>query len=113
LPEYHSQVPRSDTLGTRTIVRFDPRAPRPTEPLLVGKYIVARKPMPGSVHTLYLIMDGHDVARSLISVPSEQDCADALRALEQRRRANSPEGRELRLIKRAKHAKAFRIKEAA
>lgn len=86
------QVPqeptRRDTIGLRTRVKYDPMAPRATTPIMVGKYVVARRPLHGSVHTLYMIMDGTTVVGTSISVPDEADCSAAL-ARHRRTRAAS------------------------
>ncbi|CAE6693168.1 beta-hexosaminidase [Paraburkholderia nemoris] len=80
-PRLHApQEPtRRDTIGLRSIVHYDPMAPRATTPVMVGKYVVARRPLAGSVHTLYMILDGTDVVGTSISHPNEDDCAAALR----------------------------------
>ncbi|WP_186137371.1 beta-hexosaminidase [Burkholderia gladioli] len=69
---------RSDTLSVRTRVHYDRDARRPTTPILVGSTVVMRRPLPDSIYTEYLIMDGNDVARRQISMPSEADCKSAL-----------------------------------
>jgi len=51
---------------------------RPTTPILVSKTVVARRPLQGSVHTLYMIMDGATVVSTSITVPNEHDCAAAI-----------------------------------
>lgn len=73
-------APRNDTLSVRTRVHFDRDARRPTTPILVGTTVVMRRPLPDSIYTEYLIMDGHQVVRTQISVPSEADCKSALDA---------------------------------
>lgn len=82
MQKHRLQVPqepaRRDTIGLRTYVKYDPMAPRATTSIMVGKYVVARRPLHGSVHTLYIIMDGSTVVSTSISVPNEQDCAAAL-----------------------------------
>ncbi|CAG4906300.1 beta-hexosaminidase [Paraburkholderia saeva] len=69
---------RRDTIGLRSIVTYDPMAPRPTTPIMVGQYVVARRPLHGSVHTLYMILDGTQIVGTSISYPSEADCASAV-----------------------------------
>lgn len=76
--QVEQNVTRRDTIGLRTIVKYDPMAPRPTTPVMVGKHVVARRPLSGSVHTLYLILDGAEVVQTLISYPSEGDCETAV-----------------------------------
>ncbi|AXF22307.1 beta-hexosaminidase [Burkholderia pyrrocinia] len=78
---------RRDTLSLRTIVHYDPNARRPSTPILVGKYVVGRRPLPDSVHTLYMILDGAEIAHSQISIPSEGDCASAIKRLRDAKRA--------------------------
>ncbi|WP_321891742.1 beta-hexosaminidase [Paraburkholderia tropica] len=73
-----SQQSRRDTLGLRSVVFYDPRAPRPTTPVMVGQYVVARRPLLDSIYTLYMILDGKTVVRTQISYPSEEDCASAV-----------------------------------
>jgi hypothetical protein len=105
------ELSRRDTLGTRTIVRCDPRAPRPTTSVMVGKYVVARRPLPDSVHTLYMVMDGAEVVGTSISYPSEGDCASFFSRRKQQRAAALTAS----AIEKAKKRKprALRIKEAA
>ncbi len=74
-------VERRDTLSLRTITRYDRNARRPSTPILIGKYVVGRRPLPDSVHTEYLILDGAEIARRLISIPDEGNCADAIKRL--------------------------------
>jgi hypothetical protein len=78
---------------------------------MVGKYVVARRPLQGSVHTLYMIMDGHDICGTSISHPGEADCASAI----ERNRMKSAASMTKVAIAAAKKRKprALRIKEAA
>ena len=105
---------RRDTIGLRTIVKYDPMAARPTTPILVGKYVVARKPIGDSVHTLYMIMDGRDVVRTQISYPSAADCESAIRAAAN---ARTETARALAKAKKSGRkgwqARPMRVKEAA
>ncbi|WP_334033752.1 beta-hexosaminidase [Burkholderia cepacia] len=80
-------VERRDTLSLRTITRYDRNARRPSTPILIGKYVVGRRPLADSVHTEYLILDGAEIAGKQISVPSEGDCADAIKRLRDAKRA--------------------------
>lgn len=80
LPPPMPESNRRETIGIRSIVKYDPMAPRPTTPMMVGEHVVARRPLQGSVHTLYMILDGTDVVRTSISVPSADDCRDAINA---------------------------------
>ncbi|NTZ07270.1 beta-hexosaminidase [Burkholderia metallica] len=80
-------VERRDTLSLRTITRYDRNARRPSTPILVGKYVVGRRPLADSVHTEYLILDGTEVAHKQISIPSEGDCATAIKRLRDAKRA--------------------------
>lgn len=109
------QVPqeptRRDTIGLRTYVKYDPMAPRATTPVMVGKYVVARRPLQGSVHTLYMVMDGNAIVGASISYPSEDDCAAAVKRI----RLKQAESLAVRTITKAKDRKprAMRVKEAA
>ena len=80
-------VERRDTLSLRTITRYDRNARRPSTPILIGKYVVGRRPLADSVHTLYLILDGAEIAGTQISIPSEGDCASAIKRLREAKRA--------------------------
>ncbi|MEK7892272.1 beta-hexosaminidase [Burkholderia contaminans] len=80
-------VERRDTLSLRTVVRYDRNAKRPTTPILVGKYVVGRRPLADSLHTLYMILDGTEIAGTQISIPSEGDCASAIKRLRDAKRA--------------------------
>ncbi|KAG8154214.1 beta-hexosaminidase [Burkholderia catarinensis] len=82
-----ADVERRDTLSLRTIVRYDPKARRPSTPILVGKYVVGRRPLADSVHTEYLILDGTEIAGKQISIPDEGNCADAIKRLRDAKRA--------------------------
>ena len=105
---------RRDTIRLRTIVKYDPMAARPTTLILVGKYVVARKPIADSVHTLYMIMDGRDVVRTQISYPSVADCEGAIRAAAN---ARTETARALAKAKKSSRkgwqARPMRVKEAA
>ncbi|WP_367190225.1 beta-hexosaminidase [Burkholderia sp. Ed8] len=80
-------VERRDTLSLRTITRYDRNARRPSTPILVGKHVVGRRPLADSVHTEYLILDGTEIADKQISIPSEGDCATAIKRLRDAKRA--------------------------
>ncbi|WP_175766009.1 beta-hexosaminidase [Burkholderia ambifaria] len=80
-------VDRRDTLSLRTIVRYDRNARRPSTPILIGKYVVGRRPLVDSVHTEYLILDGNEIAAKQISIPSEGDCETAIKRLRDAKRA--------------------------
>lgn len=80
-------VERRDTLSLRTVVRYDPNAPRPSTPILIGKYVAHRRPLADSVHTEYLILDGTEIAGKQISIPDEGNCADAIKRLRDAKRA--------------------------
>jgi hypothetical protein len=74
----HRDVDRSDTLTLHTHTPYDPNAPRATKPIMVGQFVVARRPYSNTQYTLYSIMDGSTVLRESISMPSLEDCASAL-----------------------------------
>lgn len=112
IPTPHEEVARRDTIGLRTILRYDPMAPRPATPVLVGRYVVARRPLDQSVHTLYMIMDGKNVVATLISHPSENDCATAIK---RHRCAVSMAANKIKAsaVPKKRKARALRTKEAA
>ena len=80
-------VERRDTLSLRTIARYDRNKRRPSTPILIGKYVVGRRPLADSVHTEYLILDGTEIAHKQISIPDEGNCADAIKRLRDAKRA--------------------------
>ncbi|WP_175981394.1 beta-hexosaminidase [Burkholderia sp. BCC1630] len=80
-------VERRDTLSLRSVARYDRNEKRPTTPILVGKYVVGRRPLADSLYTLYMILDGAEIAGTQISIPSEGDCADAIKRLRDAKRA--------------------------
>ncbi|MFM0315980.1 beta-hexosaminidase [Paraburkholderia nemoris] len=102
---------RRDTIGLRSIVHYDPMAPRASTPVIVGKYAVARRPLAGSVHTLYMILDGVQVVGTSISYPSEDDCASAIKR-NQRKKAESLAESTIAKAKKRK-PRAMRVKEVA
>jgi hypothetical protein len=100
-----------DTIGLRSIVHYDPMAPRATTPVMVGKYVVARRPLAGSVHTLYMILDGTQVVGTAISYPTEDDCAAAVKR-NHRKQAESLAERAIAKAKKRK-PRSMRVKEVA
>jgi hypothetical protein len=78
--------------------------------MLVGKYVVARRPLHGSVHTLYMIMDGSTVVSTSISVPNEWDCETAINKHRRKQAANLT---DKTIAKAKRNPRALRIKEAA
>ncbi|MDN7640370.1 beta-hexosaminidase [Burkholderia cenocepacia] len=107
-------VVRRDTLSLRRVVRYDRDAKRPTTPILVGKYIVARRPLADSVHTLYMILDGTEIAGTQISYPSEDDCASAVKRLHDAKRALEAEAAAvITRAKKPRKSRALTIREAA
>lgn len=100
---------RRDTIGLRSAFHYDPMAPRATTPVMVGKYVVARRPLAGSAHTLYMILDGTDVVGTSISCPNEDDCAVAVKR-NHRMQAESPADRTIAKAKNRK-PRAMRVKE--
>ena len=105
----HRDVERRDTLLLRSAFHYDPMAPRATTPVLLGTFIVVRRPLLGTIYTEYLIMDGPDILRTLISHPDEQDCATAVSAYRRSIAARIVGD----TIKKAKKPRALRIKEVA
>jgi len=114
MQKHRLQVPpeptRRDTIGLRTYVKYDPMAPRATTPMMVGKHVVARRPLHGSVHTLYMILDGSAVVGTSISVPNEYDC-DA--AVNKHRRKQAANLADKTIAKAKRKPRALRVKEAA
>ena len=107
-------VERRDTLSLRTIVRYDPNARRPSTPILVGKYVVGRRPLAGSVHTEYLILDGTEIAGKQISIPSEGDCFTAIKLLrDAKRSAGMAASNAINKAKKASKARTTAAPEVA
>ncbi|KVN27945.1 beta-hexosaminidase [Burkholderia pyrrocinia] len=107
-------VERRDTLSLRTVVRYDRNAKRPTTPILIGKYVVARRPLSDSLHTLYMILDGAEIASTQISIPSEADCATAINRLRDTKRAAGVAACDaIAKAKKPRKPRAFTIREAA
>ena len=80
-------VERRDTLTLRTVARYDRNVQRPSTPILVGKYVVGRRPLADSLHTLYMILDGAEIAGTQISIPDEGNCADVTKPPRDAKRA--------------------------
>ena len=57
-----ADVERRDTLSLRTIARYDRNKRRPSTPILIGKYVVGRRPLEQGVLSEYLILDGTESA---------------------------------------------------
>jgi len=114
MQKHRLQVPqeptRRDTIGLHTYVKYDPMAPRATAPMMVGKHVVARRPLHGSVHTLYMILDGSAVVGTSISVPNEYDC-DA--AVNKHRRKQATNLADKTIAKAKRKPRALRVKETA
>ncbi|KVM89573.1 hypothetical protein [Burkholderia stagnalis] len=107
-------VERRDTLQLRSVARYDRNAKRPTTPILVGKYVVGRRPLADSVHTEYLILDGTEIAGKQISVPDEGDCANAIKRLRGTKRAAGIAASDaIAKGKKPRKPRAFTIREAA
>ncbi|KVN35584.1 beta-hexosaminidase [Burkholderia pyrrocinia] len=107
-------VERRDTLSLRTIVRYDRNAKRPTTPILIGKYVVARRPLSDSLYTLYMILDGAEIAGRQISIPSEADCATAINRLRDAKRAAGIAASDaIAKAKKQRKPRAFTVREAA
>jgi hypothetical protein len=85
-------------------------APRATTPVMVGQYVVARRPLHGSVHTLYMVMDGTAIVATSISYPAVGDCASAI---ERHRRRTAARPTDTTIAKAKRKPRALRIKEAA
>ncbi|MEM5449876.1 beta-hexosaminidase [Paraburkholderia guartelaensis] len=106
-----TQQSRRDTLGLRSVVFYDPMAPRPTTPVMVGQYVVARRPLLDSIYTLYMILDGKTVLSTQISYPSEGDCASAVLAHRRKQAVSMAESTVAKAKKR--HTKLAREEVAA
>ncbi|KVQ68073.1 beta-hexosaminidase [Burkholderia territorii] len=107
-------VERRDTLSLRTVVRYDPDAKLPTTPILIGKYVVGRRPLPDGLYTEYLILDGNEIAAKQISIPSEDDCATAIKRLRDTKRALEAEAAAvIARAKKPRRSRALTIREAA
>ncbi|WP_244122228.1 beta-hexosaminidase [Burkholderia latens] len=107
-------VERRDTLSLRTVFRYDPDAKLPTTPILVGKHVVGRRPLPDGLYTEYLILDGNEIAAKQISIPSEGDCETAIKRLRDAKR--TLEAATTDVIARAKkprRPRALTIREVA
>jgi hypothetical protein len=109
----HRDVTRNDTLGLRTFVKYDPMGRRATTPIMVGPHVVHRKPLLGQLYTLYMIMDGAQIARTQISIPSEGDCASALSASRNARRIAGAATGKAKSGKKGWQPKPIKVKEAA
>jgi hypothetical protein len=77
-PASHMESARRDTISLRTIFRYDPMQPRATTPVVIGGYVVTRRPLQDSIHILYTIMDGSDAVATSISIPDALDCETAI-----------------------------------
>ncbi|VVE28594.1 hypothetical protein PPN31114_03532 [Pandoraea pneumonica] len=107
---------RSDTISLMSTTSYDPAAPRPTTPLLIGKYVVYRKPLAGTPLTVYMIMFGNVVAGTQVSLPTKADCDTATKrhraALEAR--AAEQAARDAQIAERdAKRKEAMDKRKAA
>lgn len=96
----YREVERGDTLSLHTFVKYDPMAVRPSTPIMVGGHVVMRRPLPNSVHTLYMIMDGVTVVRTQISYPDALDCTAAIAAHRRSRAAKAAAGDVIKKAKR-------------
>lgn len=116
---------RPGTISLMSTTDYDPNTPRPTTPLLVGKYVVHRKPLARTPLTNYMIMFGGVIVGTQVSMPSLADC-DAASNRERNRRAAIEEAQAARTAKieacnakaratraKRKAANASRAKEAA
>lgn len=106
LPPVAPEANRRASISIRSIVKYDPMAPRPTTPIMIGEYVVARRPLQDSIHTLYMVMDGVDICLTSISIPSEGDCNSAITAHRRRRSALTAD----RFIAKAKKRRS-RVKD--
>ncbi|RQR37833.1 beta-hexosaminidase [Burkholderia sp. Bp9142] len=87
IKRFEPDAPRGDTLGLRTIVRYNRETRRPSTPILIGQTVVMRRPIQDSIYTEYLIMDGDQVVRTQITYPSDGDCESAINAARRHRKA--------------------------
>jgi hypothetical protein len=58
---------------------FRPEEQRDLAPLKVGTALVLRRALPGTPRTVYLVMNGMDIAGRQLSYPTPTDCAAHLR----------------------------------
>ncbi len=86
---FHLDTARRDTLGLRSVARYDRNAKCTPGQFLVGEYLVRCRPIPDSLNTLYSILDGNEIAGTQMSIPSEGDCAQAVKRLRDKKRAAS------------------------
>jgi len=100
MPSSAVEPTRRDTIGLRSIVKYDPRAPRPSTPVMVGPYLVGRQPLTNSIYTEYVILDGHEIVRTQISYPSEGDCHSAITRYRMGQTAWAPEATTKKTAKR-------------
>lgn len=106
---------RAGTISLMSTTNYDPMAPRPTAPLLVGKYVVHRRPLPRTPLTVYMIMLGNVVVGTQVSIPSAADC-DAASRRERARLAAIAEAqaaREANIAASDAKARATRAKRKA
>lgn len=106
---------RAGTISLMSTTGYDPMAPRPTSPLLIGKYVVHRKPLARSPMTVYMIMLGNEVVGTQVSMPSVADC-DAASKRERARLAaiaDTKAGREANAAASDAKARATRAKRKA
>ncbi|NIF88074.1 beta-hexosaminidase [Burkholderia sp. Cy-637] len=83
----HFDTVRRDTLGLRSVASYDRNANRTATQIRVGRYLVRCRPIPDSLNTLYSILDGNEIAGTQMSIPSECDCAQAVKRLRDKKRA--------------------------
>ncbi|WP_254698929.1 beta-hexosaminidase [Burkholderia gladioli] len=84
---FHLDAARRDTLGLRSVARYDRNTNRTATQIHVGKYLVRCRPIPDSLNTLYSILDGNEIAGMQMSIPSECDCVQAAKRLRDNKRA--------------------------
>ncbi|AQT50330.1 beta-hexosaminidase [Burkholderia cenocepacia] len=110
----YCDAPRRNALSLRTITRYDRNERPPSTPILIGKYVVGRHPLPDSVHTEYLILDGTEIAHKQISIPDEGNCADAIKRLrDAKRTAGVAASNAIDKAKKAGKARTTAAPEAA
>jgi hypothetical protein len=109
-PASHLEPARRDTISLRTVVRYDPMQLRATTPVAIDGYVVARRPLQDSIHTLYSIMDGSDVVATSISIPDAWDCETAITKHRLKKAARLA---DQTIAKAKRKPRAVRVKETA
>jgi len=95
------------TLPLRTVTCYERKPIQVTKLMHIGPHAVLTEPLLGTTHTRYLILDGKEIVRELISYPSENDCECAIR--QHRDKKNSTVTQPVNCMSKPK-SRAFKIK---